>query len=43
MQALPYALDVALLLGVKLTLFNAYNLPYSKSNLLVSIPGGFAV
>lgn len=37
MQALPYALDVALLLGAKLTLFNAYNLPYSKSNLLVSM------
>ena len=37
LQALPYALDVALLLGANLTLFNAYSLPYSKSNLLVSM------
>ena len=37
LQALPYALDIALLLSAKLTLFNAYSLPYSKSNLLVSM------
>lgn len=37
LQAYPYALDVAYLLGAKLTIFNAYKLPYSKSNLLVSM------
>lgn len=37
LQAFPYALDMAFLLGVDLILFNAYRLPYSKSNLLVSI------
>jgi len=37
LQAYPYALDVALLLNAKLTLFNTYQLPYSKANLIVSI------
>jgi nucleotide-binding universal stress UspA family protein len=37
LKAFPYALDIALLLGAELTLFNAYKLPYSKSNLLVSM------
>tara|TARA_B100000508_G_C11456496_1_gene277007 strand:- start:1272 stop:2096 length:825 start_codon:yes stop_codon:yes gene_type:complete len=36
-QAFPYALDLAYLLNAELTIFNAYKLPYSKSNLLVSI------
>ena len=37
MQAFPYALDIAFLFDAHLTLFNAYKLPHSKSNLLVSI------
>ena len=37
LQAFPYALDIALLLEAELTLFNAYKMPYSKSNLLVSM------
>ncbi|MBL4710619.1 MAG: universal stress protein [Flavobacteriales bacterium] len=36
-QAYPYALDIAYLLGATLTIFNSYKLPYSKSNLLVSM------
>lgn len=36
-QAYPYALDIAYLLGANLTIFNSYKLPYSKSNLLVSM------
>lgn len=36
-QAFPYALDIALLLDAELTIFNSFKLPYSKSNLLVSI------
>lgn len=36
-QALPYALDLAYLLNAELTIFNSYKLPYSKSNLLVSM------
>lgn len=36
-QAYPYALDIAYLLNAELTIFNSYQLPYSKSNVLVSI------
>lgn len=36
-QAYPYALDIAYLLDAELTIFNSFKLPYSKSNLLVSI------
>lgn len=36
-HALPFALEVARLFDAELTLFNAYKLPYSKSNLLVSM------
>lgn len=36
-QAFPYALDIALLLGADLVIFNAYQLPHSKSNVMVSI------
>lgn len=36
-HALPFAMEVARLFGAELTLFNSYQLPYSKSNLLVSI------
>ena len=36
-QAFPYALDIAYLLNAELTIFNSYKLPYSKSNLLVSM------
>ncbi len=37
LKAFPYALDIALLLNAELTIFHAYSLPYSKSNLLVSM------
>lgn len=37
LQAYPYALDVALLLGAKLKLFNTFQMPYSKANLMVSM------
>lgn len=36
-HALPFALEVARMFGADLTFFNTYQLPYSKSNLLVSI------
>lgn len=36
-HALPFALEVARIFNADLTLFNAYKLPYSKSNLLVSM------
>lgn len=36
-HALPFALEIARLFGSEVTLFNTYQLPYSKSNLLVSI------
>lgn len=36
-RAFPYALDLAYLLDAELTIFNSYKLPYSKSNLLVSM------
>lgn len=36
-QAYPYALDIAFLLGAELVIFNAYKLPHSKSNVMVSI------
>lgn len=35
-HALPFAMEVARLFDSELTLFNTYQLPYSKSNLLVS-------
>jgi len=36
-QAYPYALDIAYLLGAELVIFNSYQLPHSKSNVMVSI------
>lgn len=36
-KALPFAAEMARLFDADLTLFNSYKLPYSKSNLLVSI------
>lgn len=36
-QAFPYALDIAYLLDAELVIFNAYKLPHSKSNVMVSI------
>ena len=36
-QAYPYALDIAYLLNAELVIFNAYKLPHSKSNVMVSI------
>jgi nucleotide-binding universal stress UspA family protein len=36
-QAVPFAAEMAHLFDADLTLFNSYKLPYSKSNLLVSI------
>lgn len=36
-KALPYAAEMALLFNADLTIFNSYKLPYSKSNLLVSM------
>lgn len=36
-QALPFALEVARMFDSELTFLNTYQLPYSKSNLLVSI------
>lgn len=37
LRAFPYALDMAYLFGAQLTIFNSYSLPYSKSNVLVSM------
>jgi nucleotide-binding universal stress UspA family protein len=36
-HALPYALELARLFDAEITFFNSYKLPYSKSNLLVSM------
>ena len=36
-KAFPFAVKMSQLFGAELTLFNSYKLPYSKSNLLVSI------
>ena len=36
-HALPFALEVARIFDAEVTLFNTYQLPYSKSNLLLSI------
>lgn len=36
-HAYPYALELARLFNADVTLFNSYKLPYSKSNLLVSM------
>ncbi|MFT7084513.1 MAG: nucleotide-binding universal stress UspA family protein [Vicingaceae bacterium] len=36
-QAYPYALDIAYLLGAELVIFNSYQLPHSKSNVILSI------
>ncbi|MEQ8907753.1 MAG: universal stress protein [Vicingaceae bacterium] len=36
-HALPYAMELARLFQAEVTLFNSYKLPYSKSNLLVSM------
>lgn len=36
-KALPYAMEMARLFNADLTLFNSYKVPYSKSNLLVSM------
>ncbi len=36
-KALPFAVEMARLFNADLTLFNSYKLPYSKSNLLVSM------
>ncbi len=36
-HALPFALEVGRLFDSEITLFNAYKMPYSKSNLLVSM------
>tara|TARA_B110000046_G_scaffold29074_1_gene30383 strand:- start:63130 stop:63972 length:843 start_codon:yes stop_codon:yes gene_type:complete len=36
-QTYPYALDIDYLLGAELVFFNSYELPYSKSNVIVSI------
>lgn len=36
-HALPFALELARIYDAELNLFNSYKLPYSKSNLLVSI------
>lgn len=37
LQAFPYALNVAYLFQARLILFNSFSMPYSKSNVLVSI------
>lgn len=36
-HALPYAMELARLFNAEVTIFNSYKLPYSKSNLLVSM------
>ena len=36
-MALPFAVEMARLFNAELTLFNSYKLPYSKSNLIMSM------